>query len=258
MLKETPDGSGELKFFALLSDVHANIDALEAVMADLAGRSLRGIVCLGDVVGYGADPGACVRAVMERCEAVVVGNHETIFRHLEMFPDEELPPTIGAPLEVALAQLGEAEKQWVKELPLVMKSGVMTWSHSSLDNPGDFHYILGRPEARAHFARQETAVSFQGHTHVPVIWECDAAGKIRVFQPTESPVRLDPACRYAINVGSVGQPRDGDARACYVLFDPERFVVQFCRVAYDIKRAQERIRTAGLPKRNAERLREGR
>ena len=128
-------------------------------------------------------------------------------------------------------------------------------SHASLNEPSHFHYIQETTEAEAHFAAQSTFISFNGHTHVPSIWEeHPKTFGIRCLTPGEKLVRLDPSKRYTVNVGSVGQSRDGDPRASYALYDYEQHLLLMRRVNDDIKKAQARFKKSRLPAQNAIRL----
>ena len=244
-------------FFALLSDIHGNIDALDAVLDDVARHPCCGILCLGDVVGYGPEPARCVQRLMETCVVSVLGNHEAMLFLIGQLSADELGDTIGKPLELAARQLSPAQQQWLRARPITADLDPLTLSHASLFEPSAFHYIHSPEEARPHFAVQSTAISFHGHTHVPVIWETGNKG-ISCYRPLENPVQLDASNRYAINVGSVGQPRDGDPRAAYALYDFENRLLLHRRVDYDIPQAQARFKDAGLPARNALRLKKGR
>jgi diadenosine tetraphosphatase ApaH/serine/threonine PP2A family protein phosphatase len=243
-------------FFAIISDIHANIDALEAVLADIEHWSVRGIFCLGDIVGYGPEPAACVQRVMDACVVSVFGNHEAMLFLADQFPPEELGASVGDPIALAFKQLGEEQMKWLRSLPISADMDPITLSHAALNDPGNLHYIHDAEEAKAHFAVQKTFVSFHGHTHVPAIWE-EKGEKVLCFNPSENPVRLDEKNRYAVNVGSVGQPRDDDPRACYALYDYQNRLLLHRRVEYDIKCAQARFKKAKLPARNASRLKKG-
>ena len=243
-------------FFAIISDIHANIDALNAVLADIDQWPVQGTLCLGDIVGYGPEPATCVQRVIDTCAVSVFGNHETMLFFAEQFPPEELHRSVGDPIVLAAEQLAEAQMKWLRGIPLGARLDPMTLSHAALNSPGDFDYIDGRKEAVAHFSAQETFVSFQGHTHVPVIWE-ESGTDVRCFAPSENPVLLDKNNRYAVNVGSVGQPRDDDPRACYALYDFRNRLLIHRRVDYDIARAQARFQAAGLPAHNYRRLAKG-
>lgn len=242
-------------FFAILSDVHGNIDALDAVYADMREFSVRGIFCLGAIVGYGPEPAACVERVMENCAVSVLGNHEAMLFLIEQFA-EDLDKSVGDPLKLAREQISPEQMKWLKHLPITADISPLTLCHASLNEPPSFHYIHGSEEAAANLAAQLTFVSFYGHTHVPAIWE-EKRGEVSCFNPIENPVTLDEASRYAINVGSVGQPRDRDTRAGYALYDYERRLLLHRRVEYDIAKAQRRFKKAKLPAANASRLGKG-
>lgn len=255
MKTPAPENSSA-NIFAIISDIHGNIDAFEAVLADIKNWPVSGIFCLGDIVGYGPEPAACVQRAMEVCVVSVIGNHEAMLFFADRFPPEELGAVVGDPLSLAFRQLGAEQMSWLRSLPLQADMDPITLSHASLNEPGSFNYIDIPEEAEAHFAVQKTFVSFQGHTHVPAIWE-EKAGEVRCFTPSENPVGLDAKNRYAVNVGSVGQPRDGDPRACYALYDYKNRLLVHRRVEYNINQAQARFKKAKLPAFNASRLKKG-
>jgi diadenosine tetraphosphatase ApaH/serine/threonine PP2A family protein phosphatase len=244
-------------FFAIISDIHGNIDALEAVLADIGQWPCRGILCLGDIVGYGSEPAACVQRVMDTCAISVFGNHEAMLFLADQFPMDELRSTVGDPITLAFEQVNEEQMKWLRDLPISADLDPMMLSHAALHAPGNFHYVDDADSAKAHFAVQTTFVSFQGHTHVPVIWEEQPGGEVLCFNPPDQPVLLDAKKRYAVNVGSVGQPRDGDSRASYALYDYESRLLLHRRVEYDIARAAARFKKAKLPAFNANRLKKG-
>jgi len=242
-------------FFALISDIHANLDALETVLRDIRDFPVRGILCLGDIVGYGPEPGECVKQVIDLCSVSVLGNHEAMLLLADKILDEDWDTSVRHPLKIAWEQVTKSELGWLKDLPITADLDPITLSHASLNEPSHFHYIHEITEAEAHFAAQGTFIAFNGHTHVPAIWEenPDTFG-VRCLTPGEKPVRLDASKRYSVNVGSVGQSRDGDPRASYALYDYEQNLLLMRRVAYDVKKAQARFRKAGLPAHNATRL----
>jgi len=251
MPKSTPPA-----FFAIISDIHANIDALEAVLADIEQVSVRATLCLGDIIGYGPEPAACVQRVMDACVVSVLGNHEAMLFLADRFPPEELGAAVGAPIQLASEQLSAEQNEWLHTLPIKADLDPITLTHAALNNPGNFEYIHTPEEAGAHFAVQTTFMSFQGHTHVPAIWEEGSEG-VRCYHPSPKAVRLNPACRYAVNVGSVGQPRDDDPRASYALYDYANRVLLHRRVEYDTAAAAKRFKKAGLPTESATRLAKG-
>lgn len=243
-------------FYAIISDIHGNIDALEAVLTDIEDWPVRGILCLGDIVGYGPEPAACVQRIMESCVLTVSGNHEAMLFLAGQSPAVEFGASVGEPIAMALRQLNDEQMTWIGDLPVSADLPQVTLSHSSLHEPQQFHYIHSTEEAKAHFAARKSSVSFQGHTHVPVIWE-SKNNQISCFTTAENLVRLAETSRYAINVGSVGQPRDGDPRAGYALYDDDSHLLLHRRVEYNIARAQSRFKKAKLPERNSTRLKGG-
>jgi diadenosine tetraphosphatase ApaH/serine/threonine PP2A family protein phosphatase len=242
-------------FFVFISDIHANIDALEAVLKDIRDFPVRGIFCLGDIVGYGPEPGACVQRVIETCSVSVLGNHEAMLLLADKILEEDWEEPIRKPLQIAKEQVSKTELGWLRDLPITADLDPITLSHASLNEPSEFNYLHETTEAEAHFAAQTTFIGFNGHTHVPGIWEENPETfGVRCLKPGEKPVRLNPSKRYTVNVGSVGQSRDGDPRASYAFYDYEQHLLLMRRVSYDVKKAQARFKKAGLPAHNATRL----
>jgi diadenosine tetraphosphatase ApaH/serine/threonine PP2A family protein phosphatase len=242
-----------MSLIALISDIHGNIDALKAVMADIDAQTVTSIHCLGDIVGYGAAPSECLTIVRSRCETTVMGNHDLMTAN----PGVRLASErVAAGIRYAQDNLSEQDLEWLRSLPLVVTAHDFTMVHASLANPKEFAYLTTDEEARLHFQFQETGVCFMGHTHVPQLI-FPVSDDFLWSDLTDQPFRLDERIRCAINVGSVGQPRDHDPRASYGLFDTSRRHFQLRRVPYDIEKAQKRIREAGLPEENAVRLEVG-
>jgi diadenosine tetraphosphatase ApaH/serine/threonine PP2A family protein phosphatase len=242
---------------AIVSDIHANIDALGAVLTDLATQRCFSIFCLGDTIGYGPEPAACVRYMREFAPINLMGNHEAMYLATRPTDKKSLDPEelgdLWPPLELCHRQLKADEARWISELPLAVPVSDMELVHASLHEPPTFGYLSDKTSAQEHFAKQTTRISFYGHTHIPAIWQ-QKGKKITCHTPGKDPVALDPDCRYAIGVGSVGQPRDDDPRTCYVIYQPGLDRVEFRRVPYDIKKAQARFRKAGLSDFDAERI----
>jgi len=238
-----------MPLIALISDVHGNIDALHMVLADMRERGATEILCLGDIVGYGAAPSECVELVRSHCSIVVTGNHDQLASE---GGEHEYTERVAAGIRYARATLTSEEMDWLRALPLVEQTHGFTVVHASLARPEAFSYLDTDDEALFHFRRQITPLCFIGHTHIPCI---ALDGRVIDWRfPDEEPIRFRQSHRYAVNVGSVGQPRDGDPRACYALFDTEAQVFTLRRIPYDIKKAQSRIREARLPWENAVRL----
>jgi predicted phosphodiesterase len=239
---------------ALLSDIHANIDALEAVLEDLDGQGVDKIFCLGDIIGYGPEPRRCVQLVRERCEASLMGNHEAMALHLSHDVLSELPAEISAPLILARRELKAEEQHWLKSLPMVIKADPVEAVHSSLEGPAQFPYISSFEEAEAHFRRQSRGICFHGHTHLPVVWVAESGSPLRLIEPGTKPIPLPEGPRYAVNVGSVGQPRDGSRNACYAIYDPNERILTYRSVPYNLVACRWRFEKTKLPKANFQRL----
>lgn len=242
---------------AIVSDIHSNIDALEAVLEDMKEFKPSALICLGDVVGYGPSAPDCVAIIREHAAQTILGNHEALLLGLDGEPVEAYQKTVAQPILIARKQLDSAQRDWIKNLSHTAEASGVGFVHASLDSPSSFYYIDSPEEACAHFEKQTHPVTFHGHTHVPVVWEM-LEGKLACYEAPGKPVKLRPEAHYAINTGSVGQPRDGDPRASYSLYDPHARVLLNRRVAYDIARATRRFKEAGLPRHNASRLSDGR
>ena len=228
------------RVYAILGDIHANIDALETVLADARAQGVTDYVSVGDVVGYNAAPAECIKIVRDELKCPVVrGNHD----HYVAYVEESLAdfhPMAAAVVEWTRKQLSETDLKWLHDLPLSKPVMGFTIVHATLDE--------------SNFVYQRTQICFHGHTHVPIIYEKRADGVVH-YEPTDFKIELGQ--RLFINVGSVGQPRDGDPRASYVIYDTGSRTVRFRRLEYDVAAAQARIREAGLPERLAARLEVG-
>jgi len=245
---------------AVLADIHANIDALDAVLTDLSAQGCGKVICLGDTIGYGPEPAACLREMRVLAAINLMGNHETMFlatnrgnrKRLHRKDLGDLWPSI----ELCHQQLGADETTWIARLPFVMTVSEAVFVHGSLHEPPAFGYIINQSLAKEHFGKQASRLSFYGHTHIPAIWQ-ERSGKITRHAPSQGLFALEANLRYAIGVGSVGQPRDDDTRACYVIYRPEAETVEFRRVRYDIETAQARFQEAGLSGFDTERIAQG-
>jgi predicted phosphodiesterase len=238
--------------FAIFSDIHANLEALEAVLRDAETQKCTNYVCLGDIVGYNANPHECVSRIDEMDCPTVKGNHDEQASLLESSRDfNELAECA---IEWTREHLTDKDKQWLRDLRLQRQVRDFTVVHATLDTPGQWGYVFNNLDAAASFTYQHTTVCFFGHTHVPMAFiRDDGVQRSRVDQ-----LRIDVAKKYFINVGSVGQPRDGDWRAAYCIFDVENECVEQRRVKYQLEIAQKKIIDAGLPHLLAERLAVGR
>ena len=238
---------------AIFSDVHANLEALEAVLADARARRCTHFICLGDVVGYNANPRECIERVRELDCPVVKGNHDeeaTLSASSERF--NELAERA---IHWTRDNLTDQDKEWLRSLPLQRQVHHFTIVHATLDTPGQWGYVFNNLDAVASFTYQRTAVCFFGHTHMPMVF---IRGQSGVRQERKEHIRIEPGRKYFINAGSVGQPRDGNWRAAYCVYDFESNLVELVRLKYDLATAQEKIANAGLPQPLADRLAIGR
>src|SRR2546421_6361832 len=238
--------------FAIFSDVHANLEALEAVMADANENKCTHFVCLGDVVGYNANPHECVERIREMDCPIVKGNHDEQASLFESSRD--FNEMAEAAIQWTRDNLSDADKEWLRALKLLRQVRDFTIVHATLDTPEQWGYVFNNLDAAASFTYQHTTVCFFGHTHVPVVFIRDE----NVRRERVEHVRIEPTKKYFINMGSVGQPRDGNWRAAYCIYDTENNLVQQFRVKYDLAAVQKKIAEAGLPRLLAERLAIGR
>ncbi len=238
--------------YAVFSDIHSNLEGLTAVLKDAHEYGVTHYVCLGDIVGYNANPIECLEKIRELNCLSVRGNHD---HYCSL--DENLAgfhPLAADAVEWTRKQLSDEQRKYLADLKMVERVGGFTIVHSTLDMPEMWGYVFENLEAEASFNYQMTTVCFYGHTHVPLAFEKgnDVSGG------TYAKIKMKRGKKYFINVGSVGQPRDGDARSSYAVFDLAKKEIELRRVPYAIDLAQKKIRSVGLPKRFAERLAIGR
>jgi predicted phosphodiesterase len=231
---------------AIISDIHSNLEALDRTFQAIDEAGVDAVYCLGDIVGYNADPAACVDRVRERCDAVVLGNHDAaVARKTDV---DFLPPDGQEAARHNRAQLSEAQRDYLADRPLTHTAGNCTFVHATPDDPTAWKRLTAYPAAQAQFDHFDTDVCFIGHTHSPAVM----ADSLGIF-------RVRPGHRYLINVGSVGQPRDGDPKLSFGLFDTDAFEYENVRLDYDVAGATRKIRTTSrLPNHLADRLEEGR
>ena len=234
---------------AIFGDIHANIDALDVVLDDCRREGVTDYLCTGDVVGYNAVPGECLRKIRDLGCPVVKGNHDHYVSSDQDLSD--FHPNAAAVVAWTRQQLSDDEMQWLRDMPFEYSSKGISLVHATWDNPQGFGYVFDHLQAEANFIKQKTPLCFHGHTHCPMIYEKQIGG---VYRIEAQEMKLPIGRKYFINVGSVGQPRDGDSRCAYALYDTAARTVRFRRLEYDIEAAQRRIREAGLPERLAERL----
>jgi diadenosine tetraphosphatase ApaH/serine/threonine PP2A family protein phosphatase len=243
---------------ALFTDIHGNREALDACLEDAERRGAQRYVFLGDLVGYGADPGPVVDAVRlyaERGAPVLRGNHD----EAALLGGEAMSPLARTAIEWTRQQLSAEQLHFLGSLPLSAEEGSALYVHANAWAPNGWGYITGPVEAERSLNRCNAHVTLCGHVHVPALYQI-APGKPAVgFTPVAgTAIPLLKQRRWLAVLPAVGQPRDGDPDAGYALFDPEQGTLTLRRVAYDIDTAARKIVAAGLPPRLASRLYEGR
>ena len=237
--------------YAILGDIHSNYDALEVVLEEIKKAGVDGILSVGDIVGYGAEPSLCIQTIRGVTSTVVAGNHD--YGAVNKTDIEYFNPEAKEAVLWTSRQLSREENLYLSSLPVVIEEDKMTLVHGSLHIPELFAYIRTFYDAELCFRGLKNEVCFVGHSHIPVAIVRDST--IKAIGDPE--VSLQKFPKAIVNVGSVGQPRDRNPNACYVLYDTEKKLVRFRRVEYDVVNASAKIIKAGLPTFNAERIRWG-
>ena len=238
--------------YAVLGDIHGNLQALNAVLDDMKDLGVESILCVGDVVGYGANPVECLQIMRERDVAIVAGNHD--WAALGKVSVEYFNADARDSMEWTCGQLSRQDVDYLESMPLVEMRDCITLVHSNPFGPEYFDYIQTLYDVMLTFQHLETPIAFVGHSHVPVMFS--ESEPLDCFLVPRH--QMEPGVRMVVNVGSVGQPRDLDPRASYTVYDEDERIIHMRRVEYDIHGAAEAIRAAGLPSTNAARLELGR
>ena len=267
--------------YAIFSDIHGNLEALNAILKVCKDNDVNAYLCLGDIVGYNANPKECMEIVRSLPGFVCVkGNHDEYASNGDA-DESGFNPHAKAAVVWTQSQLSDEEREYLANLPMRgnIRGANMTLVHASLEDPSLWGYIFDVYQAEDHFANQFTQLCFFGHTHVPVMfakkpvtmvsgrkiekvpeWADRRDGgyseeEMETFSPISCPIQ--PGYKYLINIGSVGQPRNRDRRASFVIYDTNTKMVTRYRVPYDFRTAQKKILEAGLPERLANRLERG-
>jgi predicted phosphodiesterase len=237
---------------AIFGDIHANLEALNTVLEDSKDHGCEQWVCLGDVVGYNADPSKCLEIIRDLDCPIVKGNHDEDASGDHSL--EAMNPIAAEALAWTRSQLTDEQREWLRKVRMVRQVENFTIVHSTLDQPNSWGYVTNKFDAMSNFSYQFTNLCFHGHTHVPRIFVRSA----RVKEVAADSVVIEAGMKYFINAGSVGQPRDGDWRACYCIYDLKTQTVTFRRLEYDLATTQKKILAADLPESLASRIAEGR
>lgn len=234
--------------FAIFGDIHGNLEALEAVLAECAGCVIDAYLCLGDIVGYGANPESCVNRIRGIGALAVCGNHDHAVigaQNLSYFNVHARDAVMWTS-----QQLSNESKSWLRSLSLVEHLPDFSIVHGSLHSPELFNYVQTIKDADYNFRQMDKPLLFLGHSHYPLAF-FDTTPMTYTLDPI---IPLDLSVKTVINVGSVGQPRDEDPRACFAIYDSGATLVELRRVEYDIEAAARKILDAGLPQTLALRL----
>lgn len=227
---------------AILSDIHGNLVALQAVLAKAESLGVEVFHSLGDIVGYGPDPGACIALVRRRVSVSLMGNHDAAVTGATLLDDFNDFARWAA--EWTASVLAPEDRAYLAGLPYIFRGDGFFLVHASPFEPEIWHYIHGIAEASPPFEHFPGQICFVGHTHRPFILARDEGSRI-VHDQAGGRLRQDH--RYLVNAGSVGQPRDHDPRASFVIYDTTRGEIGLHRVAYAVEKTQERMRAAGIP-----------
>jgi len=240
--------------YGIFSDVHSNIAALDSVLQACASEQIDKFFCVGDIVGYGAEPEECLARLRELPVIAIAGNHD--WAVAGRISPAAFSPDAREAVSWTADRLDLDSLGFLGGLRLVYSDHPLTFVHGTLNDPSDFYYLSDLSSAAGTFALLQTPLCFVGHTHVAGIYSQDKDGRITA-EPAGSVVLAESA-RYIVNTGSVGQPRDRDPRAAYCVFDTVQNKVEIKRVAYDVESARRAIREAGLPGFLGDRLLQGR
>lgn len=238
--------------YAIIADIHANLAAFKAVLDDIGRRGgVEEVWCLGDVVGYGPDPTKCLELLRRRKHVCVAGNHD--WAAIGKIDTSYFNPDAAEASRWTAKQLSKEDIRYLESLPLVISRGDFTLVHGSPRDP-IWEYVLSTGIARENFAFFKSQFCLVGHSHVPCVFQYDDTGSGSLIKFSTDTGMVLSKSRLIINPGGVGQPRDGDPRASYAIYDSETRVIRLHRVSYDIEATQDKMVKAGLPLRLVSRL----
>ena len=238
---------------AIISDIHGNYDALEAVLEDIDQQGgISVIYCLGDIIGYGAQPNECTDKIREIECITIAGNHD--FASVGKLSFEFFNTYAKKSAVWTKENLSKDNIEWLRNLQYKREIDNITLVHGTPFSPEMFHYISTLNDAKVSFEEMNNEICFVGHSHVPIVF----FNTNPISYVVKEEIKLSAKEKTIVNVGSVGQPRDENPKSCYAIYDQEESLVKLVRVKYDIDAAYNKIIKAGLPEILAARLREGR
>lgn len=232
---------------AIISDVHSNLEALEGTLQEIKQRKVDAVIVLGDIVGYGADPNACIELCRELTSYIITGNHDYAVIHSE--ETQYFNNYAAKAVHWTATNITEENSDFLNSLPMLIPWENYLFVHSAPLKPAEWEYIMNQWDAEPQFAGFSQKICFIGHTHVPVIFRKNNRA-IASYGGIELPLHE----QLIINVGSVGQPRDGNHKLSFAIFDDQQWQLEVVRLNYDIEKAARKIVNAGLPSALAERL----
>jgi predicted phosphodiesterase len=233
--------------YAIISDIHSNLQAFKSVLKDISTYNVDSIISLGDVVGYGPNPNEVLDLVEQHVEHNILGNHDAVIS--SKFSSEHFNEDAEIVIRWTAQELGVRGFEFFQDLPLTLANDEFECSHAEFKNPISFNYITTPEQAVVNFCASQKNLMFVGHSHYPGLYLTGKSGKVYWLPLTEigDGFNIEPGKRYIVNVGSVGDPRDGDLRASYVLYDDERNRVIFKRVSFDYDALQREYKRKQLP-----------
>jgi len=238
----------------IISDIHSNLEALTAVLEYARTKDIDEYVCLGDIVGYGANPNECIDLVRSLTDKVIAGNHDfgvTKMTDISYFNEAAITAIVWT-----RKILSKMKFEYLKTLPLTYEYQNILFVHSTPSSPEKWYYVLSMDDALREFALFNKPLCFIGHSHQPTVFTINSLNEIGCS--INDSIILNDEKRYIVNAGSVGQPRDGNPKSAFLIYDTEERNITFSRIAYDVQKAQKKILLAGLPNFLAERLGIGR
>ena len=243
--------------YAIISDIHSNLEALQAVLKTIEQEKIDKILCLGDIVGYGPNPNECLDLVQQHCEIILTGNHD--FACIENSELYYFNRYAKQAVEWTLTILSNEKLNYLANLPLDGKIDNYYLVHANAYDPRSWDYVLSLDEAIYNFSKFDEKICFIGHSHHPIIYmEYSENDVLKYNLKQNSEIQLEDSNRYIINVGSVGQPRDGNPDSAFGILDTTNQRYELKRVAYDINETFQKMISAGLPQFLADRLLMGR
>lgn len=242
--------------YAFISDIHANLEALEAVFDDIDTQNVDQTICLGDIVGYGANPNECVDLVKNRCPVILLGNHDAAA--IEMLSTQHFNVHAKLAIEWTTRTLRRDIRNFLSGLPLKSTVDEMTLVHATPYDPNMWYYITSLEEAAFNFQFFDTQICLVGHTHIPIIIVLDNQKELYVHQGSGIRLGDNEGARLLINAGSVGQPRDRDPRSCYAVYDTVTTEFFYRRISYNIEKTQQKMKKIKMPEFLVSRLADGR